>query len=75
MAVGDVLVIAWARQHPDRVIHLYGLVALNGRRLITVTIAAAGVFAIARGPLIMAPELLACAAAYWYPRTRLMRAL
>jgi hypothetical protein len=29
------------------------------------------VFAIAIGPLGMAPELLVCAAAFWYPASRL----
>ena len=72
-AVCDVLVIAWARQYPDSVLVLYGTVRLNGRNLITAVIAITCVYAIFAGPLAMAPELLACAAAYSYPGARLAR--
>jgi membrane associated rhomboid family serine protease len=72
-AVGDVLVIAWARQYPDSVLVLYGLLRLNGRNLIAVVIAITCAYAIFAGPLAMAPELLACAAAYSYPGARLAR--
>lgn len=72
-AVCDTLVIAWARQYPDAELVLYGLLRLRGRQLIAVTIAITGIFALYRGPLVMAPELLACAAAYGYPRERLTR--
>jgi hypothetical protein len=71
-AVGDALVIAWARQYPDRVLVIYGLARLHGRDLITVVIAMTSVYAIYVGPFAMAPELLACAAALWYPSARLM---
>jgi hypothetical protein len=64
-AVGDALVIAWARQYPERTLVLYGLLQLNGRNLIAIVAGITGVFAIFRGPFAMAPELLACAAAYW----------
>jgi hypothetical protein len=72
-AVCDVLVIAWARQYPDATLALYGVVHLSGSRLITTTIGITIVFAIFRGPLTMAPELFACAAAYSYPSARLAR--
>jgi hypothetical protein len=72
-AVGDALAIAWARQYPRSTLVLYGLVALSGRRLIAVVIGITGLFAIFRGVFAMAPELLVCAAAYWYPDERLAR--
>jgi membrane associated rhomboid family serine protease len=72
-AVFDVLVIAWARQFPEATLVLYGLVALRGRRLITVTLGVAVLFAIYFGPVAMAPELVACAAAAAYPITLLRR--
>jgi membrane associated rhomboid family serine protease len=72
-AVDDALVIAWARQYPDAIIALYGLVKLNGPRLIAATIGITIVFAVFHGPLAMAPELFACAAAYYYPAARLAR--
>jgi membrane associated rhomboid family serine protease len=71
--VSDVLVIAWARQYPDSTLVVYGLLRLRGRDLITVTIGITVVFALFTGPFVMAPELLACAAAFWYPGTRLTR--
>jgi membrane associated rhomboid family serine protease len=72
-AVCDVLVIAWARQYPDSVLVLYGLLRLNGRNLVTVVIAITCAYAIFAGPLAMAPELLVCAAAYSYPGAWLAR--
>lgn len=72
-AVCDALVIAWARQYPQSRIALYGLVPLHGQRLITVVIAITCVVAIFVGPLAMAPELLVCAAATWYPGAWLAR--
>jgi hypothetical protein len=71
-AVCDTLVIAWARQYPDRVLRLYGLLELSGRNLIAVTIGVTCLYALYAGVFAMAPELLACAAAYYYPRARLM---
>lgn len=72
-AVADVLVIAWARQFPERPLVLYGLVALQGQRLVQVTIAAAFIFAVFFGFAAMAPELAACAITAWYPRNWLRR--
>lgn len=72
-AVCDVLVIAWARQYPDSVLVLYGMVQLSGRNLITAVIAITCTYALFAGPLAMAPELLACAAAYSYPGAWLAR--
>jgi membrane associated rhomboid family serine protease len=70
-AATDALVIAWARQFPDRGLRLYGLLTLRGRDLVMVTVGTAIVFAIYFGPLVMAPELVACLAAAGYPRSRL----
>lgn len=67
-AVAEMLTIAWARQFPDATLVVYGLLALNGRRLIRFTCGVAIVLAIYLGPVWMAPELAACAAATWYPR-------
>jgi len=67
----DILVIAWARQFPDRSLVLYGMVTLSGQALIKVTIAIAVVFAVFFGPVRMAPELAACLATALYPRSRL----
>ncbi len=72
-AAADVLVIAWARQFPDRVLVVYTLLALRGRDLVRVTCAAAVVFALFIGVVAMAPELVACAAAAGYPTARLRR--
>jgi len=72
-AVADLLVIAWARQFPERTLVLYGLVHLDGQRLVAVTIGIAIVFAVYFGPIAMAPELAACAAAAAYPPGRLRR--
>ena len=67
-AATDVLVIAWARQFPERSLVLYGLVTLRGQELVRVTLATAIVFAVFLGPVVMAPELAACVATAWYPR-------
>jgi membrane associated rhomboid family serine protease len=72
-AVGDVLAIAWARQFPDRALVLYGLLVLRGRDVVRVICGATIVFAIFIGPVHVAPELLACAAAALYPTARLRR--
>ena len=72
-AVCDVLVIAWARQFPERPLILYGLLVLSGRDLIAVTLGSTLVFAIYYGPVAMAPELVACGAATLYPRSLLRR--
>jgi hypothetical protein len=72
-AVGDVLVIAWARQFPERTLVLYGMVALSGRRLVNVVVAITIGFALFYGPVAMAPELAACLAAAAYPAGWLAR--
>jgi membrane associated rhomboid family serine protease len=72
-AVSDALVIAWARQFPERPIAIYGLVVLRGPELIAVTVGMTVVFALFIGPFTMAPELLACAAAVGYPDHLLRR--
>ncbi len=72
-AVADVLVIAWARQFPTAPLQLYGVLVLRGRDVVRITVAAAIVFAIYLGPIYMAPELVACAAAAGYPRGWLAR--
>jgi len=74
-AIGDALVIAWARQYPDSTLVLFGLLRLHGRNLIAVTIGITSLSAIFSGPFTMAPELLVCAAAFWYPKARLTRRL
>jgi membrane associated rhomboid family serine protease len=72
-AVGDALVIAWARQYPDSTLVLYGLLRLRGKDLITVVIGITAIYAIFAGPLRCALELIVCAAAYGYPVERLVR--
>ena len=72
-AVGDALVIAWARQFPGRTVVLYGLLVLRGRDLIAVTVAVTVLFALAFGPVAMAPELCVCILTATYPRSRLRR--
>jgi len=72
-AIDDALVIAWARQFPTRSIQLYGLVTLSGRQLIAITVGITALFAVYVGPVAIAPELVACAAAYFYPTSLLRR--
>lgn len=72
-AVADILVIAWARQFPERRLVLYGMLELHGQRLINITIGTAVLFALFFGPIVMAPELSACLLAALYPRDRLAR--
>lgn len=72
-AIPDMLVIAWARQFPDRSLVLYGLVTLRGRQLVMVTVGATLVFAIFIGPVAVAPELAACGLAAAYPEWLLKR--
>lgn len=67
-ALDDLLVIGWARQFPTQQLSLfYGMLKLSGRQLILFTIGASVLFAIYLGPITVAPELAACALAYWYP--------
>jgi hypothetical protein len=67
-AVGDALVILWARQFPTQSVTLYGVLTLSGRQLTQFTIGVTALYAIYIGPVILAPELAACALAYWYPK-------
>jgi membrane associated rhomboid family serine protease len=67
-AVPDLLVIAWARQFPDRPLELYGVLQVRGEQLVNMTVGAMVLFAIFLGPLEVAPELAACVAAAVYPR-------
>jgi len=73
-AVADILVIAWARQFPDRSLSLYGgMVTVQGPRLVQITVGVAVLFALYFGPVVMAPELSACLVAALYPKSRLAR--
>ncbi|MBV8761585.1 MAG: rhomboid family intramembrane serine protease [Deltaproteobacteria bacterium] len=72
-AVSDALLIAWARQFPNGTVVLYQLLVLRGRQLITVTVGATVLFAIAFGPVAMGPELCACLLTAGYPRAWLRR--
>jgi len=72
-ALTDALVIAWARQFPEATLVLYHVLVLRGRELIAVTVGVAIIYAIYDGPIVMAPELVACAAAAAYPRLLLRR--
>lgn len=72
-AIGDMLLIAWARQFPTRSVRLYGMITLRGRDLIGLTVAIAVLFAIYIGPVAMAPELVACFGAALYPKSLLRR--
>jgi membrane associated rhomboid family serine protease len=72
-AMADMLVIAWARQFPERTLVLYGMLELSGKRLIQITIATAVLFALYFGPIVMAPELATVTLATLYPRERLNR--
>ena len=72
-AICDALVIAWARQFPARTLTVYGMLTVGGRELVSITVAVAIVFAIYFGPMTMAPELIACAAAALYPTSWLRR--
>jgi membrane associated rhomboid family serine protease len=73
-AVGDALVIAWARQYPDASVRVfYGMVTLRGRDLILAVVGVTVLYAVFLGPFAMALELLVCAGAYYYPPARLAR--
>ena len=68
-AVADALVIAWARQFPERCLVIYGVLRLRGRDIVRLVTGVALLFAIFYGPVAMAPELAACLAAAAYPRS------
>ncbi len=70
----DVLAIAWAKQFPTAQLAVfYGTVTITGRTFIKVVVGINVLLAIALGLFYMAPELIACAAAYYYPAERLRR--
>jgi len=73
-AIGEALVIGWARQFPERTLVLYGFVKLNGPRLVWFVLAIAILYAIYIGPIAMMPELAACAIAAAYPSGLLRQA-
>jgi len=73
IAVMNVLVIAWARQFPERTLVLYNLVAFSGQRLVNVTCGIVILLALATSPVWLAPELVACGFAALYPRSWLRR--
>lgn len=67
--VGDALVIAWARQYPDATLRLYyGMLELGGQRLVWFTLGFTCLVALASSPFVMAPEIVACVGAAYYPR-------
>ncbi|HEY4239395.1 MAG TPA: rhomboid family intramembrane serine protease [Kofleriaceae bacterium] len=70
-AITDALVIAWARQFPARPLRIYELFHLHGRDLALFTLGVAALFAVFYGPIAVAPELAACAIAFFYPKRRL----
>lgn len=70
-SVGDVLVIAWARQFPTSELTIYSAVTVRGPQLVFATIGVTVLFALAAGIWSWMPELLACAAAALYPLSRL----
>ncbi len=72
-AISDVLVIAWARQFPERPLVVYGLLTLSGQQLINLTVAVTALFALRDGIVATAPELAACAIAALYPIQLLRR--
>lgn len=72
-AVGDILVIAWARQFPTRVLRIQGMVSVYGQNLIWLTLGVAVVATIYWGLTFTLPDVLACAFAMLYPREWLNR--
>lgn len=72
-AIAEALCIAWARQYPTAWIRFYGLVSLSGRQLVVVVVGINVLYALAWGPLLHIPELVACFGAAFYPRAWLAR--
>ena len=72
-ALGEALVIAWARQYPTAQLRLWSVLVLSGKQLVWVTAGFAILLAIANGPFVMAPELVCCLGAAYYPRAWLSR--
>jgi membrane associated rhomboid family serine protease len=71
--IGDLLVIAWARQYPTSPLTLYGALTLHGRALVRVTVGVTVLYALAFYPAYLVPELVAVFAAACYPASRLAR--
>lgn len=72
-SVGDVLVIAWARQFPSRELEIYQVIRVSGQQLVFMTIGITVLFALAAGVWSWTPELLVCIGAALYPMSRLRR--
>lgn len=72
-AIGEALCIAWARQYPTAQLRLYGVITLSGQQLIYAVAGYVVLTAIAYGPFVMAPELVCCLGAAFYPRSWLSR--
>ena len=66
-AVGDLLVISWARQFPTTGLNLWSALTLRGSRLVGFVVATTVIIAIFAGPTYFVPELVACIAAALYP--------
>lgn len=66
LALGNALMIAWARQYPDQPVSMYFVLIVQGRALVSVVIAITLVFAAFLGPIWALPSLLAIAAALLY---------
>lgn len=69
LAITDALVITFARQFPDRTLTMfYGMLPLSGQKLVLFVVAVNVLLAVYVGPLVLVPELAACAIANWYPQ-------
>lgn len=74
LAITDALVITFARQFPDQTLAMFhGMMPLSGQKLVLFVIAVNVVIALYAGPLVLAPELAACAIAAWYPQAWLKK--
>jgi len=72
-AVTDAIIIAWARQYPTSTVRFYGFLDLNGQKIVWFTVGITTIVAIAYGPFVMMPELVAAYGAALYPRVLLER--
>lgn len=73
LAADTSLLIAWARQFPDAPLNYRGLISLRGRELTLFLLGIITLLAIYIGPIMMAPELVACVVAAKYPQSLLRR--
>lgn len=72
--IGDLVVIAWARQFPTATVSLYGgLISLSGEKLMWFTLGVTTLIAIAMGILPWVPELVVAYGAAFYPAMWLER--